>query len=461
MSTQISAPDAQSPAETTDGATAYLAGLGRSISLEGLTPDALEVAKCCLLDWLGVTLAGSREPLSDILAAELTSPGGQEATLIGRPDRVSVHAAALVNGSASHALDFDDMHLTVMGHPSVAVAPAVLALAERHRSSGVELLTAFVAGVELECRLGVLVGPSHYEHGWHNTATLGAFGAAGACARLLGLDRQRWLYALGIAGTQAAGLKGVFGTMCKPLHAGRAAANGLLAAVLAARGFTSAPHIIEAPQGFGATHGTLAGVEVLEPLHGRYLIRETLFKYHAACYWTHSVIESALSLRQEGVRPEDVSAVEVEVGPSVLEVANIAEPRTGLEGKFSLRAVTAMALLGDDTTDPSAYSDERMSSPDLLALRDRVLVTSAQTGPTAGTVRVRTGDGRSLTASADTGVPADDLAEQRRRLAAKFRALAAPVVGRDRTARIVEEVDRLEELERVDQLTALLGTRGM
>jgi 2-methylcitrate dehydratase PrpD len=460
MSTQIRAPHPDPETHATGGATAALARVGGSVRFEDLTPDAMAVAKHCLLDWLGVTLAGAQEPLSDIVAAELGPGDGGEATFIGRSGRGSAHTAALVNGAAGHALDFDDMHLMVMGHPSVAVAPAALALAERLGSSGAELLTGLVAGVEVEARLGLLVAPSHYEHGWHNTGTLGAFGAAAACARILGLDEERWLHALGIAGTQAAGLKGVFGTMCKPLHAGKAAGNGLLAAALAARGFTSSREIVEGPQGFGATHADgLARAEVLEPLAGRYLIRDTLFKYHAACYFTHSVIESALILRQRhGVRPRDVAAVEVEVAPDVLDVANIEEPGTGLEGKFSLRAVTAMALLGDDTADPASYSDRRMADPDLVALRNRVRVNAAQTGPVAGAVRLRTADGRSLAASADTSIPAADLERQGKRLTAKFRALADPVVGRDRASMIAEIVDRFQDVGRVHELTKLLGS---
>jgi 2-methylcitrate dehydratase PrpD len=459
LSTQLGT-EAESPASAAVGATAALARAGHALSLSAIPADALAVAKQCVLDWLGVTLAGSREPLSEVLSAELAGGNGDEATLIGRSDRASVLAAALVNGAAGHALDFDDTHLTMMGHPTVPVAPAVVALAERLDSSGAELVTAFVAGVEVECRLGALLGPSHYARGWHATGTLGTFGAAAGCARLLELDEERWCHALGIAGTQAAGLKGVFGTMCKPLHAGKAAANGLLGATLAARGFTSNPQIVEAHQGFGETHAeSIADVETLEPLAGRFLVRETLFKYHAACYLTHAVIEGALRLRHEhAVAPDEVEAVEVEVNPGVLDVANIREPRTGLEGKFSLGAVTAMALLGDDTTDPRAYSDQRMTETDLVAMRDRVRVaTDDEVGAGAGTVRLRTTDGRELSASADTSVPAAELDRQRERLRTKFQALAAPIAGDERAAAIARMVDGLEDLERVRELTRVCG----
>src|SRR5215203_7194419 len=224
----------------TAGLTGRLVAGVRDLRYDDLPADVIVIAKHCLLDWLGVTLAGSREPLAQMLRDEVAEQGGRpQATLIGTDARASTQQAALVNGAASHALDFDDVHLVMNGHPSVPVLPALLALAEAHDGDGRALIAAFVAGVEVECRIGALVMPGHYNAGFHATGTLGAFGAAAACAHLLALDTDQWQIALAIAGTQAGGLKAMFGTMCKPLHAGKAAANGLLAATLAARGFTA------------------------------------------------------------------------------------------------------------------------------------------------------------------------------------------------------------------------------
>src|SRR5579884_794415 len=439
-------------AVTETGATAALADAVRGLAFEELPPDAVAVAKHCLLDWLGVTLAGSREPLVEILAAELLdrSGAGGEATVVGRGERASAAIAALVNGAAGHALDFDDTHLGMMGHATVPVAPAVLALGERLDTLGADALTALIAGIEAECRLGLVVGPSHYATGWHATATLGTFGAAAACSHLLELDEQRWLNALGIAGTQAAGLKAVFGTMSKPLHAGKAASNGLLAATLAARGFTANERILEAPQGFLATHSSGDAREVPDG----FLIRQTLFKYHAACYLTHAAIEAALAL---DVPAAEIDELEIRVEPGVLDVANIHEPRTGLEGKFSLRAVTAMALLGDDTADPAAYDDARMADPDLVALRDRVRVLGDERLRRAtAVVHASASDGRTVTREHDATIPTDDLDLQREKLVAKFHALAAPLLGRRRAAAVVEAIDTLERRS-VRELTGLLG----
>jgi 2-methylcitrate dehydratase PrpD len=438
------------------GVTRALVDCVRDISFERLSDEALVVAKHCVLDWLGVTLAGAREPLSQILAAELVSAdGGREAAVLGHGSRASAPVAALLNGAASHALDFDDMHLAMTGHPTAPVAPAALALAERLDASGGDLLAALVCGVETECRCGLLLNPSHYAAGWHATGTLGTFGAAAACARLLALDHEQWLHALGTAGTQAAGLKSMFGTMCKPLHAGKAAMNGLLAATLAGRGFTSSTEVVEAPQGFGATHAHgVDGGAALDAVAGRFLIRDVLFKYHAACYLTHAAIEGALRLREQGLAPDDVAELEVEVDHGVLAVADIECPRTGLEGKFSLRAVAAMALLGDDTAAPASYSDARMADPALVALRDRVRVAGADRSSMAtATVRARTVGGEELSASADTGTPADDLDRQGERLRAKFARLAEPVVGAARAEELVRVVDGLDRLDSVSELT--------
>src|SRR6185312_9609642 len=220
--------------------TRELARRTAALRYDELPLDIRQWTRHCVLDWLGVTLAGAREELSQILAADAAEQGGTPmARLIGRDAIVPTQQAALVNGAASHALDYDDVNMTLGGHPTVAVLPALFALAEANGASGAALIAAFVAGYETLCRVSALVAPGHYARGYHTTATVGGFGAAAACANLLGLDAAGTATALGIAGTQAAGLKSMFGTMCKPLHAGKAAQNGLLAATLAARGFTS------------------------------------------------------------------------------------------------------------------------------------------------------------------------------------------------------------------------------
>jgi len=430
----------------------------RGIRYDEIPQEARETAHHCLLDFLGVALAGSQEPLAEILIEEVVrGEGASEAGIIGRPERATRLTAALVNGAAGHALDFDDTHTTMTGHPSGPVLPALLALAETEGVDGRALLAALVAGVELECRVGALLGGGHYAAGFHTTGTVGTFGAAAASAHLLGLDREGWLHALGLAGTQAAGLKSGFGTMAKPLHAGRAASAGLLSALLARGGFTAQPAIFEVPQGFLATHaGAEASAEVLTRHQGRFLIRETLFKYHAACYLTHAAIEAASQLReQHGLDPEKIGVVEVRVAPPLLDVCNIEEPTTGLEGKFSLRATTALALLGEDTSDLATYSDSKMREPRLVALRDRVRVIPTEgIGPMQARVRVES-DGRHGEAEIDAGIPEGDLDAQGRRLRRKFLALAAPVLGEAGAAELCHAAGSVEEMDSAAQLLRL------
>jgi 2-methylcitrate dehydratase PrpD len=451
------------PGEAEARTTRALAEEIRGIAWDGLPDDVRAVAHHCLLDFFGVALAGAGEALTGILVKEVVlAEAGTEAGLIGRPERATKLTAALVNGAAAHALDYDDTHTTMAGHPSVPVLPALLALAEAERSDGRAFLTALVAGIELECRLGVLLGGGHYLAGFHATGTLGTFGAAAACAHLLGLDGERWLHALGLAGTQAAGLKSAFGTMAKPLHAGRAASAGLLSALLARGGYTAQADVLETPQGFAATHaGGELSPDALAPFAGRFLIRDTLFKFHAACYLTHAAIEAALQLRDaHALDAEKIDSVEVNVAPAVLGVCNIAEPATGLEGKFSLRAAAALALLGEDTSDLATYSAAKMVEPQLVALRDRVRVVATEgVGPTWSRVRIET-RGRQFAAELDAGLPATDLLDQGRRLRSKFLALAGPVLGTGRAAELAEAASRVEESEGVADLLRLARPGG-
>src|SRR5262249_22908801 len=209
-------------------------------------------------------------------------------TVVGRPERLPPLAAALANGTASHALDYDDVNSAMMGHPTVAILAALLALAESRGSRGCDVVEAFVAGYEAQCRIAQAVGHNPYQRGFHATGTIGTFGAAAACARLLNLDPDQTAIALGIGATQAAGLKAMFGTMSKPLHAGKACANGLLAARLAARGFTANPAAVEAEQGFAEVSGGRGDLDraLREPDGGWYL-RGNLFRYHATRLAAH------------------------------------------------------------------------------------------------------------------------------------------------------------------------------
>ena len=438
--------------------TAELAQRASSIRYKDLPDQVRTLTRQCLLDWLAVTLAGSREALSGILADQALEDGGRPAaSLIGRDAKISAQQAALVNGAASHALDYDDVNMAMGGHPTVPIVPALLALAEDSGASGADFLAAFVAGYETECRIGALVLPDHYARGFHATGTIGSFGAAAACAHLLGLDAEKTATALGIAATQAAGLKSMFGTMCKPLHAGKAAQNGLLAAMLAARGFSSRADALECAQGFAATQSSDFHPErALANPPGGYHLRGNLFKYHAACYLTHAPIECARKLRREhAIETSAVREASLKVDAGASKVCHILAPKTGLEAKFSLRLTTAMALAGIDTARLDAYSEATAKNPALAALRDKVNVDFQPAWPhTQARIRLTLADGRVLEAAHDSGIPEQDLQEQGRRLEAKFLSLAEPVLGA-RTHELATVVLSLDERANLRDLTRL------
>src|ERR1700737_4736120 len=290
--------------------TRILASKAAGFDYDDLPASARELARQCVLDYFGVALAAAGDELVRLLLDEMAEAGGApQASIIGHETRLPALSAALVNGAAAHALDYDDVNMGMPGHPSVAILPGLLALAEVQRSSGREVITAFVAGYETACRIGLALQPGHYNLGFHSTGTVGSLGAAAACARLLGLDAETTAIALGVAGTQAAGLKSQFGTMCKPFHAGKAAQNGLLAARLAARGFSSRADIVECVQGFALTHGPdfAPAAALATPEDGLHLLAN-LFKYHAACYFTHAPIECARRLRREHRATPDMIA---------------------------------------------------------------------------------------------------------------------------------------------------------
>src|SRR4051795_927199 len=318
--------------------TRTLAAQASAVTYDALPEPVRAWARQCVLDYYGVALAGADDPLAKILLDELAEAGGAaQASIIGHRVKLPALSAALVNGAIGHALDYDDVNLAMPGHPSVAILPGLVALAEQRNSTGREVVAAFVAGYETACRIGMALRPGHYDRGFHATGTVGAFGAAAACAHLLGLDAEATARALGIAGTQAAGLKSQFGTMCKPFHAGKASQSGLLAARLAARGFSSRPDLVECEQGFALTHAPDFRPEkaLADPPRGFHILAN-LFKYHAACYLTHGPIETARAVRaQHAVAPEQIARITLKLDRSVDRVCNIPAPTDGLEAKFS------------------------------------------------------------------------------------------------------------------------------
>ncbi len=334
--------------------------------------DAMEILRLSLLDWAAVGIAGRDEPVAGILRAQAEDEGGSpQAGLIGSDLRVPARMAALVNGTVSHALDYDDTHFAHIGHPSVAVIPAALAVGEAVGATGPALQEAALIGVEASIRVGVWLGRAHYQVGYHQTATAGAFGATLAAGRLMGLTPEQMKHAIGLVTTRASGIKAQFGTMGKPMNAGLAASNGVEAAQLAARGFVSAPCAMDGQNGFGPTHHGEGQGGAFDTLGQDWLFESVQHKFHACCHGLHATLEA---LRDLDALADRVETVEITTHPRWLSVCNIATPESGLQSKFSYRMVTAMALTGHDTARLDSFDDALSRDADLAALRDRVTV---------------------------------------------------------------------------------------
>ena len=325
-------------------------------------PDAMEILRLSLLDWAAVGIAGRDEPVGRVLRAQAEDEGGSpQAGLIGSELRVPARMAALVNGTVSHALDYDDTHFAHIGHPSVAVIPAALAVGEAVSATGPALQEAALIGVEASIRVGVWLGRAHYQVGYHQTATAGAFGATLAAGRLMGLTPEQMQHAIGLVTTRASGIKAQFGTMGKPMNAGLAASNGVEAAQLAARGFISAPGAMDGQNGFGPTHHGEGQGTAFDTLGQEWLFESVQHKFHACCHGLHATLEA---LRDLDAPADRVETVEIATHPRWLSVCNIATPES------------AMALIGHDTARLESFDDALVADADLAALRDRVTVQS-------------------------------------------------------------------------------------
>ena len=401
------------------------------------------------VNWLGCSVGGAtHETVDKALAGLARFSGPAKASVLGRRERLDELSAALINGISSHVLDYDDTHLKTIIHPAGPVASALLAVAEGQDVTGADLLTALIIGIEVECRIGNSVYPEHYDRGWHITGTTGVFGAAAAVGRLRGLDAKRMTWALGIAATQSSGLREMFGTMCKSFHPGRAAQNGATAAFLAEAGFDSSERGIEAPRGFANVLSTKQDyAEITEGLGTRWEAALNTYKPFACGIVIHPTIDGCRQIcRAEAPKSDDIASVELRVHPLVLELTGKTEPRTGLEGKFSIYHAAAYALLHGDGS-PAAFTDQAVRDPDVVALRARVSATAdPSVHEASANILLTLRDGRRIVrdvlhavGSLEKPLSDDDISE-------KFRRQSGPVIGAQATARLLEMAWQLETL---------------
>lgn len=389
----------------------HLSECALSIRLDTLPNAALHIARRAVADTIGVALAGRSVPYLTALEAtlEITSAVG-EATLWGAGGaKASVLHAAMVNGTAAHALDFDDCSTTMGGHPSAPIVPAVLALSERLDASAGQAIEAYVTGVEVETRLARGLLPHHYEKGWHPTATLGVFGAAAASARMLGFDAAAMANTLAMAASMASGLKSNFGTPVKPIHVGQAAHNGVLAALLTQQGMSANPEAFEHNYGFFNLFNGAGTYDIQAILTGwdgplELLDPGIAIKQHPCCGSAHSAIDAALALISEHgtFAPERIASIATQTHERRLAHTNRPNPKSGLDAKFSVQFLTAKALtagrlrLGD-------FADDSFLTPECAAVLPKITSTGHQKEDAYfGQVTVTLTDGTILQADAST-----------------------------------------------------------
>jgi 2-methylcitrate dehydratase PrpD len=414
--------------------------------------------KRALLHWLGCAVGGSHEEsVTRALAAIRPISGPPQANVLGRSEQLDVLHAAFINGVSTDVLSFSDTHPETLIHPTGVIGPVVLALAQTRSVSGSELLHALILGFEVASRVSLAVYPWHYDRGWHITGTAGAFGAAAAAGRVLGLDEQRLTWALGIAAAEAAGLRGMFGSMCKNLHSGRAAENGLLAAFLARERFTSVDDGIGGPRCFAHVLGETPDLErAVRGLGSSYEISRNTYKAFPCGVVIHPIIDACLRLRRaSGFEVTAIEAVEVRANPLVIELTGRTAPVSTLEGKLSAYHGAAAALVagrvGEQEFDPGF-----IARADVLALRAKVRIeTDPATREGEARVTLRMKSGQVLNEHVEHAVGTEQRPMTDAEIETKFTGLCEPYLAPEQMRKLVDCCWSVESLTDAGMLARL------
>ena len=429
--------------------THILAHYAATAPVEQIPLPVRKEATRTLLNWVGCAVGGSGEgaPSRAVVALRPFS-GPEQASLFGRKERLDALHAALVNGISSHVLDFDDTHLKTIIHPAGPVASALAAFAEYRPMSGAAFMNALVLGCEVECRIGNAVYPEHYAMGWHITGSTGVFGAAAAIGRLLGLDEQHMVWALGLAASQPVGLKVQFGSDTKSFHPGCAAQNGMVSALLAHQGYTASDVAIEGFDGWGQALSTRHDwSQVTDGLGQHYELSLNTYKPFACGIVAHPAIDAAIQLRDaDGLKPDSIQSIAAKVHPLVLNLMGKTEPTTGLEGKFSIYHAVAVAIVTGRAGE-QAFTDRVVNDPVVIATRKKVMAT---TDPAIKTdqvdMTVTLADGRKVHKFIEHAVGSRDQPMSDSQLEDKFTGLAEGVLPTDQTRRLMDLCWRIWEL---------------
>lgn len=413
--------------------------------------DVYEHSKVAFLDWLGCTIAGMNNPLVDKLIRYADVMGGNEqSTVLCHNLKKTVTQAAIINGAASHVLDYDDTTTVDIRHASVGMFPAFLALSEWKEASGADFLTAYIIAFKVAALIGACTGMEQYNAGWHTTATIGHLASAAGCARLLKLSEQQTIYAIGLAGTLSSGLKIVFGTMTKAFHAGNASQAGLKAAMLAKDDFTCAENLLEGPDGYFQVYKGRINEKELDTLGKTWDFENLAQKYHASCHCTHSAIESFLTIADEKkLSQHDIKSVKIYSNQLAMNIAGKTEPKTALEGKFSIPYCAANALLRGDTG-LQAFTDEKVNDPEIKDFMKKISLSLDEgLEPMEARIEIETKRGKTYSRSSNVFKEIPELEEKRSRIKSKFSNMCGPVLGDEKTESLIEVVLSLEQLDNI------------
>jgi 2-methylcitrate dehydratase PrpD len=440
--------------------TALLARFIRETRYEDIPERVRHEARRALVNVLGCAIgSGGHETVERAVRALAPFFGSPHATLTGRKERADLLHAALINGIAAHVLDFDDTHPNAI-HPSAPVWPALIALGEQRHLGGRALLHAFIVGAEVELRIGNAVFPAHYERGYHATGTCGVFGAAAATAHLLKLDEESTTYALSIAATQSSGLREMFGSDCKSLHPGKAARDGLTAALLASNGFTSSKRGIEAPRGFANVLSTAHDYSAISSgLGSQWEIGLNMYKPFACGLVVHAAIDGCIELRNTyDLRASPIEHVTVRVSPMVMELTAKTEPKTGLEGKFSIYHACAIAIIRGRAGE-TEFGDAAVLDAEVVALRRKVkAIPDTSIAMMEAHVTIGLSDGRILEHHVKSALGSVERPMSDRDLEAKFHALVEGVLPKPRADELINACWHADECEDAGTIARLCAT---
>ena len=429
-----------SPPAVPPEVTKILARYVVSARYEDLPANVRKEGIRTLLNWVGVAVGGSHHETINI-AVEALKPfsGPSQASILGRRERFDVMNAAFLNGVSSHIFDYDDTHLKTIIHPAGPVMSAILALAEHHPVNGRAFLNALILGVETECRIGNAVYPDHYDRGWHITGTAGVFGASASAGKLLGLSEEQMVWALGLAASQPVGLRESFGSMNKSFNPGRAADNGLFAAILASKNFTSSDQMIEAKRGWANTVSTKQDYqEITEGLGERYEALLNTYKPFACGIVMHPAIDAAIQLRnQYQIKTDQIDVIDLRVNPLVLELTGKKTPASGLEGKFSIYHAVAVALV-EGAAGEKQFSDRTVQDPAIVSLRSRVVpAVDPAIRPEQVEMGITLKDGRKLEKSIQHAIGSLEAPMTDHELELKFASLADSILTPDQVHALI------------------------